>query len=119
MKLSEDEAAQWKVRAALRAAVEDLKAQVAKTAQGGSEEARTKHTKRGKLLPRDRVELLLNGHSLGNGKPSNRFLFTFENVAWQAGTLHANGYDAAGKAVEDAVSWYRGDRYKYVGEIEG
>jgi GntR family transcriptional regulator len=29
------------------------------------------------------------------------------------------GYDAAGKAVEDAVSWYRGDRYKYVGEIEG
>ncbi|MCX7299461.1 MAG: GntR family transcriptional regulator [Rhodobacterales bacterium] len=29
------------------------------------------------------------------------------------------GYDASGKAVEDAVSWYRGDRYKYVGEIEG
>ncbi len=50
----------------------------------------------------DRVELLLNGHSLGNGKPSNRFLFTFENVAWQAGTLHANGYDAAGKKICEA-----------------
>lgn len=29
------------------------------------------------------------------------------------------GYGADGIAVEDAVSWYRGDRYKYVGEIEG
>lgn len=29
------------------------------------------------------------------------------------------GYAADGKAVEDAVSWYRGDRYKYVGELEG
>jgi GntR family transcriptional regulator len=29
------------------------------------------------------------------------------------------GYDADGAVVEDAVSWYRGDRYKYVGEIRG
>lgn len=29
------------------------------------------------------------------------------------------GYGADGKAVEDAVSFYRGDRYKYVGELEG
>lgn len=29
------------------------------------------------------------------------------------------GYAATGTAVEDAVSWYRGDRYKYVGELEG
>jgi GntR family transcriptional regulator len=29
------------------------------------------------------------------------------------------GYCAEGQAVEDAVSWYRGDRYKYVGELEG
>lgn len=29
------------------------------------------------------------------------------------------GYDAGGNAVEDAISWYRGDRYKYVGEIKG
>lgn len=29
------------------------------------------------------------------------------------------GYGADGKAVEDAVSWYRGDRYKYIGELEG
>jgi len=29
------------------------------------------------------------------------------------------GYGASGTLVEDAVSWYRGDRYKYVGEIRG
>jgi GntR family transcriptional regulator len=29
------------------------------------------------------------------------------------------GYAADGRAVEDATSWYRGDRYKYVGELEG
>lgn len=29
------------------------------------------------------------------------------------------GYGADGKAVEDSMSWYRGDRYKYVGELEG
>lgn len=29
------------------------------------------------------------------------------------------GYGATGTVVEDATSWYRGDRYKYVGEIRG
>ena len=29
------------------------------------------------------------------------------------------GYGANGNVVEDAISWYRGDRYKYVGEIRG
>jgi GntR family transcriptional regulator len=29
------------------------------------------------------------------------------------------GYGTDGNAVEDAVSWYRGDRYQYVGEIKG
>jgi len=29
------------------------------------------------------------------------------------------GYGEAGTVVEDAVSWYRGDRYQYVGEIRG
>ena len=29
------------------------------------------------------------------------------------------GYDVDGGLVEDAISWYRGDRYKYVGEIRG
>ena len=49
--------------AALKAAVEDLKTQVAKTAVGGSEDARNKHTGRGKLLPRERVEQLVDAGS--------------------------------------------------------
>ena len=44
--------------ASLKAAVDDLKAKVAHVAQGGSAEARAKHTGRGKLLPRQRVEQL-------------------------------------------------------------
>ena len=37
----------------------------------------------------DEVELLLNGKSLGKGKQSDTFLFTFENVQFQAGKLEA------------------------------
>ncbi|MBW3658744.1 MAG: methylcrotonoyl-CoA carboxylase [Actinobacteria bacterium] len=40
--------------------VEDLRGHLAETAKGGSERARTKHTDRGKLLPRTRVEALLD-----------------------------------------------------------
>jgi 3-methylcrotonyl-CoA carboxylase beta subunit len=46
--------------AAMRALVEDLRAQAAQAAQGGGEAARAKHTARGKLLPRDRVNQLLD-----------------------------------------------------------
>jgi 3-methylcrotonyl-CoA carboxylase beta subunit len=45
---------------AMRAVVDDLKAQVAKATLGGGEAARAKHTARGKLLPRDRVQMLLD-----------------------------------------------------------
>jgi 3-methylcrotonyl-CoA carboxylase beta subunit len=45
---------------AMRAQVADLKQKVALLAQGGDEDARRKHTARGKLLPRDRVQMLLD-----------------------------------------------------------
>src|SRR5262245_56629567 len=45
---------------AMRTLVTDLKARVAKIAEGGGEEARKKHAARGKLLPRERVQLLLD-----------------------------------------------------------
>ena len=45
---------------AMAALVDDLAQQVAKAAQGGGEAARAKHTARGKLLPRDRVQMLLD-----------------------------------------------------------
>ena len=40
--------------------LDDLNARLATIAQGGGEAARAKHTARGKLLPRDRVEMLLD-----------------------------------------------------------
>ena len=42
--------------AALAAQVADLRAKVADVAQGGDADSRQKHTARGKLLPRARVE---------------------------------------------------------------
>jgi 3-methylcrotonyl-CoA carboxylase beta subunit len=45
---------------AMKSLVDDLNAQLARIAQGGGEAARAKHTGRGKLLPRERVERLLD-----------------------------------------------------------
>lgn len=45
---------------AMQALVADLKARIAQVAQGGGEEARNKHLARGKLLPRERVQQLLD-----------------------------------------------------------
>src|SRR6202012_1877455 len=46
--------------AAMRLLVDDLNARLEKIALGGGEDARKKHLSRGKLLPRDRVERLLD-----------------------------------------------------------
>ena len=46
--------------AAMRALVDDLNAKLAQIALGGGTAARAKHTGRGKLLPRQRVEMLLD-----------------------------------------------------------
>jgi 3-methylcrotonyl-CoA carboxylase beta subunit len=46
--------------AAMHALVDDLNAQVARAAAGGGETARARHVARGKLLPRERVQMLLD-----------------------------------------------------------
>ncbi|MCB1185125.1 methylcrotonoyl-CoA carboxylase, partial [bacterium] len=45
---------------AMKGMVEDLRAQAARVSLGGGEAARAKHTARGKLLPRERVNHLLD-----------------------------------------------------------
>jgi len=45
---------------AMRALVDDLRAKLAQAAAGGGDAARAKHTARGKLLPRERVQMLLD-----------------------------------------------------------
>ena len=47
----------------MRELVDDLRARLARVRQGGSESARKKHTDRGKLLARDRVDRLLDAGS--------------------------------------------------------
>nr|WP_240348157.1 sugar-binding domain-containing protein [Longitalea arenae] len=52
-----------------------------------------------------RVELSINGRSVGTGERSNGFLFTFKAVEWQAGAIAAVGFDAKGKRVcETAIT---------------
>lgn len=47
----------------------------------------------------EKVELKINGKSLGFGERSHGFLFTFNHVQWTPGTINATGYDTSGKPV--------------------
>lgn len=47
----------------------------------------------------DKVELKVNGRSLGFGEKSDGFLFTFKDVSWSPGTISAIGFNAQGKQV--------------------
>jgi 3-methylcrotonyl-CoA carboxylase beta subunit len=71
--------------AAMQTLVDDLKAKVAKAALGGGEDARKKHTARGKLLPRDRVQMLLD--------PGTPFLEFSQLAAYE---MYHNAAPAAG-----------------------
>lgn len=59
-KLSPNAAEFQQNSAAMQAVVDDLYVHLRKVVQGGSERARAKHLARGKLLPRERVERLLD-----------------------------------------------------------
>lgn len=47
----------------------------------------------------DKVELKVNGKSVGFGEKSDGFLFTFKDVSWVPGNVTAVGYNAGGKGV--------------------
>jgi beta-galactosidase len=51
----------------------------------------------------ERVELKLNGRSLGYGNRSNGFLFTFKNISWKPGTLQAVAYTGKGVKIAEKV----------------
>ncbi|MET3130326.1 3-methylcrotonyl-CoA carboxylase beta subunit [Oxalobacteraceae bacterium GrIS 1.11] len=71
---------------AMQGIVDDLRAKVAQIAAGGGAAACAKHVARGKLLPRDRVQMLLD--------PGTPFL-EFSQMAAYAMYQDANGADAA------------------------
>ena len=66
--------------AAMQALVDDLRAKVAAVAKGGGEAASAKHVARGKLLPRERVQMLLD--------PGTPFLELAPLAALQIGRAH-------------------------------
>ncbi|MDB5855424.1 MAG: methylcrotonoyl-CoA carboxylase [Herminiimonas sp.] len=70
---------------AMQALVDDLREKVARIAEGGGPEARSKHTARGKLLPRDRVQMLLD--------PGTPFLEFSQMAAYD---MYDNAAPAAG-----------------------
>lgn len=70
---------------AMQKIVDDLKEKVEKIALGGGEDARRKHTARGKLLPRDRVQMLLD--------PGTPFLEFSQLAAYE---MYHNAAPAAG-----------------------
>lgn len=70
---------------AMAEVVADLRDTVGKVAEGGSERAREKHLKRGKLLPRERVRLLLD--------PGSPFLELSQLAAFE---MYHEGAPAAG-----------------------
>lgn len=55
----------------------------------------------------DSVELFLNGRSLGKGKQSYRYLYTFDNVAYEPGTLEAVGSDGSRYKLETVGEPYQ------------
>ena len=74
---------------AMRLIVDDLKNKLDQVAQGGGEQAREKHLSRGKLLPRDRVQMLLD--------PGTPFM-EFSALAALGMYPEKNGADAAPSA---------------------
>jgi hypothetical protein len=55
----------------------------------------------------DEVELFLNGKSLGKGKQSYRYLYTFENVPFEPGVLEAVGSDGSRYKLETVGEPYQ------------
>jgi len=55
----------------------------------------------------DSVELFLNGRSLGKGKQSYRYLYVFDNVSFEPGTLEAVGSDGSRYQLETVGEPYQ------------
>src|SRR5690606_13207601 len=68
-----------------RALAKELSERLASTKAGGSEQARSTHTSRGKLLPRERIDRLID--------PKSAFLELSTLAAWG---LHDNAVPGAG-----------------------
>lgn len=59
----------------------------------------------------EKVELFVNGKSLGLGERSSHFLFTFPNIKWEKGVIEAVSYDNTGTVLSRAEKETVGEPY--------
>jgi len=57
----------------------------------------------------EKVELFLNGESLGYGEQSYRFLYTFKDIPFCKGKLKAVGYNKNGEKITEAIKTTTGE----------
>jgi acetyl-CoA carboxylase carboxyltransferase component len=103
--------------AAMTAAVDRLRAELAKSTQGGGEKNLQRHLQRGKLLPRDRVELLLDegsyfleiaplaGFGMEDEFPGARVIGGIGVVSGRECLIVANEATARGGSTGEAGLW--------------
>lgn len=60
----------------------------------------------------ERVELFINGQSMGFGVQSYRFLYTFKDIQWTPGTIRAVGYNGNGKKLCETEKKTAGEPYQ-------
>jgi acetyl-CoA carboxylase carboxyltransferase component len=106
--------------AAMQAAVERLHRELKRSTEGGGEKYVKRHTERGKLLPRDRVEMLLDegsyfleiaplaGHGMENEFPGAGSIGGVGLVCGRECLITANEATAKGGATSEAGSWKGG-----------
>src|SRR5258708_12910621 len=103
--------------AAMLAAVERLRAELKRSTEGGGEKYVKRHLDRGRLLPRDRVEMLLDegsyfleiaplaGHGMENEFPGAGVIGGIGLVCGRECLIVANEATAKGGATGEAGSW--------------
>jgi acetyl-CoA carboxylase carboxyltransferase component len=103
--------------AAMHAAVDRLKSELKKSTEGGGEKYVKRHIERGKLLPRDRVEMLLDegsyfleiaplaGHGMENEFPGAGVIGGVGLVCGRECLITANEATVKGGATSEAGLW--------------
>ncbi|HEU4414045.1 MAG TPA: carboxyl transferase domain-containing protein, partial [Candidatus Angelobacter sp.] len=106
--------------AAMQAAVERLHSELKRTTEGGGEKYVRRHVERGKLLPRDRVELLLDegsffleiaalaGHGMESELPGAGVVGGVGLVCGRECLITANEATVKGGATGEAGLWTNG-----------
>lgn len=57
----------------------------------------------------EKVELLVNGKSLGLGNRINHYMFSFDSIAWEPGTVEAISYDSEGTVLSKDIKKTSGE----------